>query len=138
MYKRQRQGGRQILEGPAFLKGPRGDLFLSYSGSACWSDGYAVGLLHAPPGSDPLDPKSWTKRDQPVIATSSEGHVFAPGHNGFFTAPSGKAWIIYHANPRADMKCTPARAPHIQAIDWSADGQPIFAAPASGQGRAPE
>lgn len=129
----ERQGGRQILEGPAFLKGPKGDLFLSYSGSACWSDGYAVGLLSAPAGSNPLDARVWRKSDGPVIATSPSGGVFAPGHNGFFTTPSGEDWIIYHANPRADMKCTPARAPHIQRVHWTEEGQPIFEAPRAGR-----
>ena len=133
----ERQGGRQILEGPAFLQGPKGDLFLSYSGSACWSDGYAVGLLHAPPGSDPLDPSVWRKAEGPVIATSTTGKVYAPGHNGFFTSPSGENWIIYHANPRADMKCTPARAPHIQKVGWDDAGQPVFATPTSGPTEGP-
>src|SRR3546814_440325 len=27
----EKQGGRQILEGPEFLRGPKGDLFLTYS-----------------------------------------------------------------------------------------------------------
>ncbi|HEY0504990.1 MAG TPA: glycoside hydrolase family 43 protein, partial [Lysobacter sp.] len=54
----ERQGGRQILEGPEYLEGPNGDLFLTYSGSACWSDDYAIGLLHAAPGRDPLDAAS--------------------------------------------------------------------------------
>ena len=125
----ERQGGRQILEGPAFLSGPKGDLYLAYSGSACWSDGYAVGLLHAAAGSDPLDAKAWRKRAEPVIKSSSEGHVFAPGHNGFFTSPSGESWIVYHANARAGMGCTAERAPHIQKVTWDARGAPVFEAP---------
>jgi GH43 family beta-xylosidase len=54
----ERQGGRQILEGPEFLAGPTGDLFLVYSASACWSDDYALGLLRAPADGDPLDAKA--------------------------------------------------------------------------------
>lgn len=125
----ERQGGRQILEGPAFLPSPNGDLYLAYSGSACWSDGYAVGLLHAALGSNPLDPKAWTKRAEPVIRSNPQGHVFAPGHNGFFTSPSGDDWIIYHGNARAGMGCTAKRSPHIQKVTWDAQGAPIFAKP---------
>ncbi|WP_294358180.1 glycoside hydrolase family 43 protein [uncultured Sphingomonas sp.] len=132
----ERQGGRQILEGPAFLKGPKGDLFLSYSGSACWSDDYAIGLLHAAPGSDPLNAASWHKQPTPVVAKNPAGGVFAPGHNAFFAA-GGQTWIVYHANPRAGMKCTPARAPHVQRVTWSKDGQPVFALPVSGPQPAP-
>lgn len=128
----ERQGGRQILEGPAFLPSQDGTLYLSYSGSACWSDGYAIGLLQAKPGADPLDAKAWSKAPAPVMATTPAGNVFAPGHNGFFTSPSGDNWIVYHANPRAGMRCGAARAPHIQRIDWDAKGAPVFPAPAAG------
>lgn len=108
----ERQGGRQILEGPEFLQGPRGDLFLSYSGSACWSDGYAIGLLHARSGSDPLRAASWTKLPRPVFATTPAGRVFAPGHNGFFRA-GGRSWMVYHANPAPLMGCSPRRSPRV-------------------------
>ncbi|MGX5731356.1 glycoside hydrolase family 43 protein [Pseudoxanthomonas beigongshangi] len=120
----ERQGGRQILEGPEFLAGPKGDLFLSYSGSACWSDDYAIGLLHARPGSDPLDAASWIKSPEPILAKNPAGNVHAPGHNGFFDMPDGTTWIVYHANPGPDMKCTARRSPRIQPVNWREDGTP--------------
>ena len=121
----ERQGGRQILEGPQYLAGPKGDLFLSYSGSACWSDDYAVGLLSARAGSDPLDAKSWTKAPRPVLAKNPGGGVYAPGHNGFFDSPDGReTWIVYHANPGPDMKCTAKRSPRMQRVHWTDDGKP--------------
>ena len=127
----ERRGGRQILEGPEFLLSPTGDLFLTYSASACWSDDYALGMLRAPAHSDPLDAAAWTKSSTPVLAKSSESGVFAPGHNGFFTSPDGREhWIIYHANPGPDMKCTPKRAPRIQPFRFGADGAPVFGKPA--------
>lgn len=126
----ERQGGRQILEGPEFLAGPKGDLFLSYSASACWSDDYALGLLHAPPGSDPLNAAAWTKSPRPVLAKSPANNVYATGHNGFFTSPDGREqWIIYHANTGPDQKCTPKRSPRIGRVRWTADGRPVFPEP---------
>ncbi|MBW6526930.1 glycoside hydrolase family 43 protein [Sphingomonas sp. RHCKR7] len=120
----ERQGGRQILEGPAFLQGPRGDLYLAYSGSACWSDGYAVGLLRAARGADPLDPRSWTKAPRPILATTPAAKVYAPGHNAFFRAAPGQTWIIYHANSAAGQGCTAGRAPHVARVRWDASGTP--------------
>lgn len=133
----ERQGGRQILEGPAFVEGPRGGLFLAYSGSACWSDGYAVGRLQARAGADPLDPASWTKAPAPVLASSAKGGVWAPGHNGFFRDRAGRAWIVYHANPRPGMGCTAARAPHVQPVGWTKDGVPSLPAATARRGSAP-
>ncbi len=128
----ERQGGRQIVEGPQFLLGPRGDLFLTYSASACWSDDYALGLLSAPAGSDPIDAHAWTKSPRPVLAKSPENNVYATGHNGFFTSPDGREnWIVYHANTGPDQKCTPKRSPRIQRFGWTADGRPDFPVPAA-------
>jgi GH43 family beta-xylosidase len=122
------QGGRQIVEGPEFLPGPKGDLFLTYSASACWSDDYSLGLLRAPPGADPLDPAAWSKSPQPVLKRAND--VYATGHNGFFLSPDGQEnWIIYHANPGPGMKCTSKRAPHIQRFGWTEDGWPQFGEP---------
>ncbi|WP_245843762.1 glycoside hydrolase family 43 protein [Sphingomonas spermidinifaciens] len=132
----ERQGGRQILEGPAFLRGPDGGLHLAYSGSACWSDDYALGLLSAAPGSDPMRPASWQKARTPVLAKSPSTNIWAPGHNGFFTA-GGRSWIVYHANNRAGLGCGKDRAPHVQQVTWARDGQPIFPRPAAGPAPAP-
>ncbi|WP_315760447.1 glycoside hydrolase family 43 protein [Sphingomonas sp. Y38-1Y] len=132
----ERQGGRQILEGPAFLAAPDGTLHLAYSGSACWSDDYALGLLTAKRGSDPMKPDSWRKAPRPVLAKSPATNVWAPGHNGFFTA-RGRSWIIYHANAAADQGCGARRAPHVQEIRWTADGKPVFPVPSSGPAPAP-
>ncbi|BDU16709.1 glycoside hydrolase family 43 protein [Lysobacter auxotrophicus] len=126
----ERQGGRQILEGPEYLAGPNGDLFLTYSGSACWSDDYAIGLLHAAPGSDPLRAESWRKSPRPVLAKDAQQGVYAPGHNGFFEAADGTTWIVYHANPGPDMKCTAKRSPRMQPVQWNAEGHPVFGSPA--------
>lgn len=122
----ERQGGRQILEGPAFVEGPRGDLFLSFSGSACWSDCYAIGLLRAAPGADPLKAASWHEHRDPVLATTPDKGIFAPGHNSFFTTPGGATWTTYHANPRAGMGCGAARAVRIARVRWDGAGQPRF------------
>ena len=130
----ERQGGRQILEGPAFLAGPKGDLYLSYSASACWSDDYALGLLHAAAGSDPLDAKAWSKAQAPVLAKSAEAGVYAPGHNGFFDTPDRQTWMVYHANSAPGMKCTPQRSPRIQQVTWR-NGQPVFPRPAAENSR---
>ena len=125
------QGGRRILEGPAFIKGPTGKLFLTYSASACWSDDYALGLLTAAAGADPMNPAAWHKSPQPVLSTSVKNSVYATGHNGFFKSPSGQDWIIYHANSGPGMKCTAQRAPRMQPIQWRSDGMPDFGTPAA-------
>lgn len=128
-YAWEMQGGRKILEGPEFLQGPDGKVFLSYSASACWSDDYALGLLQADGTADLLDPASWHKAPRPVFASSPEHGIYAPGHNGFFKDTGGRDWIIYHANGGPGWKCTPRRAPRIQPLGWTTDGMPDFGEP---------
>lgn len=122
------QGGRKILEGPEFLEGPDGRVFMTYSAGACWSDNYALGLLEAKRGGDLLSPDTWSKHPQPVLASANG--TYATGHNGFFRSPDGREqWIIYHANPAAGMGCTPKRAPNIGRVTWRA-GVPVITQPA--------
>lgn len=123
------RGGRKILEGPQFLEGPTGDLFMTYSAGACWSDDYALGLLKAKRGGGLLDAATWAKHPEPVL--KSGNGIFATGHNAFFTSPDGREqWIVYHANPGPGMGCTAKRAPHMQKIEWTGSGEPRFAPPA--------
>ncbi|AUW57223.1 alpha-N-arabinofuranosidase [Sphingobium sp. SCG-1] len=133
----ENQGGRRILEGPEFLAGPKGQIFLTYSAGACWSDNYSLGLLSASAGADLLAKGSWTKRPQPVL--SSANGIFATGHNGFFRSPDGREqWIVYHANPAANMGCTLKRSPFLSRVNWTANGDPDIARPTAPSVRQPK
>jgi GH43 family beta-xylosidase len=125
-YAWEMQGGRKILEAPEFIEGPDGKAFLTYSASACWSDGYSLGLLSAAPDADLLDPAAWHKSPTQVLASSPAHQFYAPGHNGFFKAADGKDWIIFHANGGPDWKCTKRRAPYIMPFTWKANDEPDF------------
>ena len=122
------QGGRQIMEGPEFLQGPDGTVFLTYSAGACWADNYALGLLRAD-GRDLLRRESWTKAPVPVL--SSANGVFATGHNGFFRSPDDREqWIVFHGNPGPGMGCTQKRAPYLSRVRWS-EGTPRIDPPSA-------
>ncbi len=128
-YDWEKYDGREICEGPEFLKGKNGKVFIVYSASACWDDDYALGLLSASDNSDPLQASSWKKSPTPVFSKSVENGVFGPGHNGFFLSPDGKEnWIVYHGKAVANGKCT-ERTPRIQPFTWNADGTPQFGKP---------
>lgn len=120
------QGGRKILEAPEFLAGPEGKVFLTYSASACWSDGYSIGMLSADASADLLKPSSWSKSPVPVVKSSPKDGVYATGHNGFFKGADGSDWIVFHANGGPDGKCTSKRAPYMQKFRWDDDGRPVF------------
>ncbi len=117
------------LEGPEILK--HGDrIYLIYSGGGCWTDGYALGMLTAQEGSNPMDPKSWKRSPEPIFSGSAEAHAYGPGHNGFFQSPDGtQNWIIYHANPEPGQGCGNSRSTRIQPFSWNTDGSPNFGAP---------
>ncbi|PWV54274.1 family 43 glycosylhydrolase [Chitinophaga sp. S165] len=118
-----------VNEGPEMLKHGK-KLFIVYSGSACWTDYYALGILAADENSNLLDPASWKKKPEPVFKQSVENKVYAPGHNSFFTSPDGKEdWILYHANDHPGDGCGDKRSPRIQRFTWNKEGWPVFGEP---------
>jgi len=118
-----------VNEGPEMLK--RGDkLFLIYSASGCWTENYCLGMLTASADSNLLDPASWKKSPEPVLAARPEAKAYAPGHCGFFKSPDGKEdWIIFHANSEPGQGCGRFRSPRAQRITWKTDGTPDFGQP---------
>src|SRR3546814_15009024 len=108
----QQHGKRPIVEGPEFLLGPKGDLFITFSGSACWSDDYAIGLLHAAPGSYPLDAAAWRHIYGPVLVQSVAYSVYSPRPNGLFPSPERPCpWIARLAHSPAALTFTGKRTP---------------------------
>ncbi len=119
----------EVNEGPEMLQ-HGDDLFLVYSGSACWTDYYALGVLRAKAGADLLQASSWHKYDHPFFKQDAKNSVFGTGHNGFFKSPDGKQdWIVYHANAARGEGCGSSRSPRAQPFTWNADGTPEFGPP---------
>ncbi|GAB2463135.1 glycosyl hydrolase family 43 [Hymenobacter qilianensis] len=130
-FEWEKGGGRQILEGPEFLPGKKGQLFLVYSASACWDDNYSLGMLTADQNADLLQASSWKKAPQPVFKKSEANSVYGPGHNSFTKSPDGKQdWIVYHAKDAATGKCE-QRSSRMQPFTWNTDGTPNFGEPIS-------
>jgi GH43 family beta-xylosidase len=128
-YDWERLGDPDVNEGPQFLQ-KNGRVFLTYSGSGCWTDDYAMGLLSLRENADPLDASAWTKSPVPVFTKAPEKGVFGPGHNSFFQSPDGSEdWILYHANPQANGGCGRLRSPRMQQFTWNADSTPHFGQP---------
>ncbi len=126
------RGGVRVNEGPAVLV-KNGRVFMTYSASATDAN-YCLGLLTADENSDLLNPKSWKKTPEPVLATSRANNQYGPGHNSFTTTPDGKPDIIvYHARSyekiEGDPLKNPDRATRAHIIHWKADGTPDFGAP---------
>jgi GH43 family beta-xylosidase len=118
-----------VNEGPqALIHGD--DLFIIYSGSACWTDTYALGMLRFAGGNDLLIAGAWKKSSSPVFQQSTGNHVYATGHNSFFLSPDGREnWILYHANSKPGQGCGRERSPRAQPFTWNADGTPAFGEP---------
>lgn len=116
--------GGPVNEGPALAR-RAGKLYLAYSGSGCWTDDYAAGVLVASEAADLLSPRSWQKMPRPFLQRRDAAGVFGPGHNSFFKSPDGKEdWIVYHANPEPGLECKDRRSPRAQKLTWGPDGLP--------------
>ncbi|CAE6490299.1 unnamed protein product [Rhizoctonia solani] len=109
------------------LSGCPGLNFVPDSASHCSGTGYSLGRLELT-GSDPLSMSSWTKYNAGPIFQAANGN-YAVGHNGFFTAPSGNVYNVYHASPSSAVTCDGNRRTMVQAVDWNSDGTPNLGTP---------
>ncbi|KIY63458.1 glycoside hydrolase family 43 protein [Cylindrobasidium torrendii FP15055 ss-10] len=115
-----------VNEGAAAIYGG-GGTFVVYSASNCAGTGYKLGLLQLT-GFDPLSASSWTKFPDPIFESAND--VWQPGHNGFFTSPSGAIYNVYHANTVTPGTCDGARYTAIQGpVTWNSDGTPNLGQP---------
>lgn len=113
-----------ICEGPQVLQ-RNGKTFIIYSASGSWTADYCLGMLELT-GSDPLHPRSWTKRGCVFAKTEL---VWGIGHCSFVQSADGSEdWIIYHAKSKK-KKGWNDRHVHAQRFGWSSEGVPEFGNP---------
>ncbi len=131
IYGWEKNGAPPVVnEAPEIIKNSKGNVYLTYSASGCWTDNYGLGLLSLKQGGDPMNPSDWVKSPNPIFSTKPANGAYSPGHNGFFKSRDGQEdWIIYHANPSSGMGCKNGRSPRIQKFTWNADGSPNFGDP---------
>jgi len=122
----------KVNEGPEVLE-RSGQIYLIYSANDCASDDYLLGRLSVPSGANLLDPATWKGAVKtPALTRFDAGGAYGPGHNGFFKSPDGtEDWMVYHANPRAGMRCTGERSARAQRFGWNRDGTPDLGRPAA-------
>jgi len=124
--------GFWVNEGPSVLI-RHGRVFISYSASAT-DENYCMGLLHARDDANLLDPRSWTKSQQPIFQTDYEHKIFGPGHNSFTVAEDGKTdMLVYHARTYTeivgDPLWDPNRHTYVKPLRWNTAGMPVFGRP---------
>lgn len=138
----------RVLEGPAGITSPTGEVFIVYSADDCNTPAYKLGGLRLTRGADPLLPASWTKLPNPLLETDASVGQYGTGHNGFFKSPDRtEDWIVYHANRAASGRCDANRQSFVQKVTWNDDGTPNLGplvapgteiTPPSGEGKIPE
>ncbi|RYZ99068.1 MAG: glycosyl hydrolase family 43 [Sphingobacteriaceae bacterium] len=123
---------RELLnQNPQVLKNTAGDVFLTYTASACRTENMAIGLLTLKKDGDPLNPADWQKTASPVFSSNGE-NAYGPGFNSFFKSPNGaEDWIAYDASRTPGGNCGSGRNIRIQKFSWKVDGSPDFGTPAS-------
>ncbi|KQM13380.1 glycoside hydrolase family 43 protein [Novosphingobium sp. Leaf2] len=131
--------GYKVNEGPAFIV-KNGRLFMSYSASATDAR-YCLGLLSVDETANIMDPRAWTKWQQPVFATCRETSVYGPGHNSFTVDEQGNDILVYHGRDyeaiEGDPLYNPDRHTRVQRLYFGVDGNPDFGVPV-GNGPLPE
>lgn len=123
--------GFKVAEAPAVLA-RNGRLFMTYSASATDAR-YCLGMLTAADDANIMDPRAWTKSDQPVFVTNRETGVYGPGHNSFTVDEQGRDMLVYHGRDyeqiEGDPLFDPNRHTRVQRLYFKADGSPDFGVP---------
>ncbi len=131
--------GYKVNEGSAFIA-KNGRLFMTYSASATDAR-YCLGLLTVDETANIMDPRAWTKSQEPVFTTCKETSVYGPGHNSFTVDEKGRDILVYHGRDyekiEGDPLFNPDRHTRIQRLYFGADGKPDFGVPV-GNGLLPE
>ena len=120
----------KVNESPEPLVGD-GRVCVTYSASACWTPGYALGLLSAPISANLMSRSSWTKSAQPVFQSNPAAGIYGPASNGFFTSPDGRrTWMVFHAGTLLTATAswsamsTPSKSPGVPAASRSSAASP--------------
>ncbi|WP_159982299.1 MULTISPECIES: family 43 glycosylhydrolase [unclassified Novosphingobium] len=131
--------GYKVNEGSAFIVHD-GRLFMTYSASATDAR-YCMGLLTIDENANLMDPRAWTKSQEPVFVTCRETSVYGPGHNSFTVDEKGNPILVYHGRDyeaiEGDPLYNPDRHTRIQRLYFDAAGNPDFGVPV-GNGPLPE
>lgn len=114
--------GAPVNEGPVALIN-NGRVWVFFSASLCSGTGYKLGRLELV-GSDLLNASSWQKYSNPVLLGANGNNE--PGHNGFFSGPSGNAYIVYHASAASPGTCDGSRYTMVQPLSWDSSGRPVL------------
>jgi GH43 family beta-xylosidase len=115
-----------VNEGPTALYHD-GKTFIVFSASDTASPRYCLGLLTLM-GTNPMDPKDWTKTPHPVFAWSPANGIYGPGRGTFAKGKDGSMWLLYAAKT-TDAPNAGHRETRAQRFTWNADGSPNFGAP---------
>jgi GH43 family beta-xylosidase len=91
----------------------------------------AIGLLWADEEADLLEPASWHKLAEPILASNEEAERYGPAHSSFTLAEDGKTDVLlYHARDysglRGDALTDPNRHTWARTFYWDEHGWPIL------------
>ena len=111
--------GFPVAEGPAALV--RDDeVAIVYSASHSSTDDYCLAVLDLV--GDPLDPRGWRKRTEPVLTRSHDR--FGPGHASFVLEGPHGGWAYYHQARSSGAGWD--RRVHADPFTWEPDGSIVI------------
>lgn len=114
-----------VNENPEAFISPDGQrVVVLYSASGIWTVYTAMGMLTAPVGADLLNPSSWTKRDEPMMAPDTL--TYSTISNVYLVPSSdGKATYMIYEKKWLE-KGNIVRDTYMRPISWTDDGLPVF------------
>lgn len=115
-----------VNENPeAFITPDGRHVCVCYSASGIWTVYNTLGMLYARTDADLLDPKSWTKVQEPVLPCVPDSAVFGISNISIVPSPDGSShYLLFESKWNIDSQMH--RGIRLQSLKWDKEGLPVF------------
>lgn len=118
-----------VNENPEAFVTPDGrHVCVCYSASGIWTIYHSLGMLYARTDADLLDPKSWTKEQEPLFVPEDINKMYGTSNISMLNMQEGeRTKMLYEGNIFKNGKWQ--RSIWVQYIQWNKNGLPEFGKP---------
>lgn len=116
-----------VNENPeAFITPNEHYVCVCYSASGIWTVYNTLGMLYARTDDDLLDPRSWTKMQEPVLRCVPDSGVYGVSDISVVPSADGQQHFLLFEAKQTDDAGNFHRSIQMRPLSWNSEGLPVF------------